>query len=387
MISYKEQCKESLNDSCENNNILELCLSPDLGGLELYMVRASHFLDAKTNTISVINEDGKLEQYYKDTEFKYEKIKRCSTILSFLTAKKLAKIIDDNSIDVVHLHWTKDIPVAVLAKLLSKKKPKLAQTRNMTMTRFKDDFYHRFLYKNMDLMLPVTYQVKEQIEKFIPDDIRPKVEVLYMGAESPEIINEEEKETLRNKYSLDNSFIVGIVGRIEEGKGQYLVIETIKELAKKSIDAKALIVGHTMNDTYLESLKNNIEKNGISDRVIFTGFTTEVQKLMQVCDVIILATDRETFGLVLIEAMQCEIAVVGSDSGGPLEIIDDNESGLLFKTKDSNDLSKKIETLFNDKHLRESLAEAGKLKADKKFYSETQFEKLYKIINGINNES
>jgi L-malate glycosyltransferase len=116
-----------------NSNILELCLSPDLGGLELYMVRASHFLHDKTNVISVINESGKLEQYYKDTEFRYEKIKRSSTLLSFLTTKKLAKIIDDNSIDVVHLHWTKDIPVAVLAKLLSKQKPKLVQTRNMTM--------------------------------------------------------------------------------------------------------------------------------------------------------------------------------------------------------------------------------------------------------------
>ncbi|EHP30487.1 glycosyl transferase, group 1 [Sulfurimonas gotlandica GD1] len=347
------------------------------------MVRASHFLHDKANVISVINESGKLEQYYKDTEYKYEKIKRSSTLLSFLTAKKLAKIIDDNSIDVVHLHWTKDIPVAVLAKLLSKKKPNLVQTRNMTMTRFKDDFYHRFLYKNMDLMLPVTYQVKEQIENFIPRDIRPKVEVLYMGAEKPQIISDEEKETLRDKYNLEKSFTIGIVGRIEEGKGQYLVIDAIKELASKRIDAKALIVGHAMNDTYLESLKNSIEKDGIRERIVFTGFTTEVQKLMQVCDVIVLATDRETFGLVLIEAMQCEIAVVGSDSGGPLEIIDDNENGLLFKTKDSNDLVKKIEILFNDKALRKNLAQEGKLKADEKFYSEKQFEKLKIILENL----
>ncbi|MDA3907918.1 MAG: glycosyltransferase family 4 protein [Sulfurimonas sp.] len=366
-----------------NSNILELCLSPDLGGLELYMVRASHFLDAKTNTISVINEAGKLEQYYKDTKFKYEKIKRSSTIFSFLTARKLAKIIDDNNIEVVHLHWTKDILVAVLAKLLSKQKPKLVQTRNMTMTRFKDDFYHRFLYKNIDLMLPVTYQVKEQIEKFIPNDIRPKVEVLYMGAEKPELIGDEEKKTLRSKYNLEKSFTVGIVGRIEEGKGQYLVIDAIKELASKNIDAKALIVGHAMNDSYLASLKSAIEKDAIKDKVIFTGFTTEVQKLMQVCDVIVLATDRETFGLVIIEAMQCEIAVIGSDSGGPLEIIDDNENGLLFKTKDSNDLATKIEKLFNHKDLRKNLAKAGKQKADEKFYSETQFEKLKNILKEL----
>ena len=379
MTSYKEP----LTDSCKNNNILELCLSPDLGGLELYMVRASHFLGANTNIVSVINEVGKLEQYYQGTGYKYEKIKRSSTLLSVFTAKKLAKIIDDNSIDIVHLHWTKDIPVAILAKLFSKKKPKVVQTRNMTMTRFKNDIYHRFLYKNMDLMLPVTYQVKEQIEKFIPDDIRPKVDVLYMGAEKPEIISDEEKENLRNKYNLEVSFTVGIVGRIEEGKGQYLVIEAVKKLVKKNIDIKALIVGHAMNEAYLDSLKYSIEKDEIQKKIIFTGFTTEVQKLMQVCDVLVLATDRETFGLVLIEAMQCEITVLGSDSGGPLEIIDNNNNGLLFKTKDSSDLAKKIEILYNDKVFRKSLAHKGKQKADKKFYSEIQFKKLKIILENL----
>ena len=105
-------------------NILELCLSNDLGGLELYMVRASHFLHDNANVISVINELGKLEQYYEETPFKYEKIKRTSVFSSFFIAKKIAKIIDENKIDVVHLHWTKDIFVAVLAILFSKQKPK-----------------------------------------------------------------------------------------------------------------------------------------------------------------------------------------------------------------------------------------------------------------------
>ena len=361
--------------------ILELCLSPDIGGLELYMVRASHYLhESEMDVVSVINESGKLEQYYKDTKYKYEKIKRSSTLLSFLTAKKLAKIIDDNSITIVHLHWTKDIPVAVLAKLISKQNPKLIQTRNMMMTRFKDDFYHRFLYKNIDLMLAVTKQVKEQIEKFIPSDVRPNVEVLYMGAQKPPIISDKEIKVIRDKYALSESFVVGIVGRIEERKGQYLVIDAIKELTSKSIDAKALIIGHAMSDDYLDFLKSNIEKDAIKDRVVFTGFTREVQKLMQACDVMILATDRETFGLVLIEAMQCEIAVVASDSGGPLEIIDNNESGLLFKTNDAHDLAKKLELLYGDKASRESLAKAGAKKASIVFDADKQFQELENIL-------
>jgi glycosyltransferase involved in cell wall biosynthesis len=365
-----------------SKNILELCLSPDLGGLELYMVRASHYLHEKTKVISVINETGKLEQYYKETPYKYEKIKR-SSISSFLTARKLARIIDKNKIDVVHLHWTKDIQVAVLAKLLSTCKPKLVQTRNMTMTRFKDDFYHRWLYKNMDMMLAVTHQVKEQIERFVPQDIRPKVEVLYMGAEVPELIGDEEKQTLKKQYGLSNAFTVGIVGRIEEGKGQYLVIDAVKKLLHEGLNVQALIVGHAMHERYLKSLKNAIKKDHLEDKIIFSGFTREAQKLMQIFDCLVLATDRETFGLVLIEAMACGICTIGTNNAGPLEIIDDNETGLLFEKNSSDDLAKKIRLLVEDSEFKNQLALAGKKKAMDVFNSNKQFEKLDEILETL----
>ena len=363
-------------------NILELCLSPDAGGLELYMVRASHFLHQKTNVISVINEAGRLEQYYKKTNYRYKKIKRYTTLLSFLSAKKLARIIDENKIDVVHLHWTKDIPVAVLAKKFSICKPKLVQTRNMSMTRFKDDFYHKWLYKNMDMMLAVTHQVKEQIERFVPKEVRPRVEVLYMGADAAEIIDDDEKIKLREKYALNNVFTVGIVGRIEEAKGQFLVIDAVKKLVQEGVNAQALIVGHAMDEKYLQELKSKVNNDGLKNKIIFTGFTTEAQKLMQLCDCLVLATKQETFGLVLIEAMASGVAVIASDSGGPLEIIDDGETGLFFKTGDTQSLVQKIKKL-QDAVFCKGLATSGKAKADEIFNSKKQFDKLYNTISSL----
>ena len=366
-----------------SKNILELCLSPDLGGLELYMFRASQYLDKKTNVISVINEVGKLGQYYKNTNYKYEQIKRYVVIFSFLSAKKLSEIIDKNKIEIVHLHWTKDIPVAVLAKFISKQKPKLVQTRNMTMTRFKDDFYHRWLYRNMDMMLPVTYQVKEQLQRFIPQDIRPEIKVLYMGADTPKLIEEQEKDTLRKRYALKDVFTVGIVGRIEEGKGQYLVIDAVKKLLKEGVRVQALIVGHAMDEAYLHNLKEDINKENLENNVIFTGFTREAQKLMQICDTLVLATERETFGLVLIEAMACGVCVIGTNNAGPLEIIEDNKTGLLFEKNSSEDLAKKIKILYNDKVLGNSLALNGKKKAEDIFDSKKQFAKLNNVLQGL----
>lgn len=346
--------------------ILELCLSPDLGGLELYMVRASHFL----NALSVINPKGKLEPYYHDTQYRYATIGR----FSFL---KLARLIDENEIDVLHLHWTKDIPIAVMAKLFSRKKPKLVQTRNMRMTRFKDDFYHRFLYKNMDMMLPVTHQVKEQLEKFIPADIRPTVEVLYMGAEIPNYLSADEKEAFRQQAGFGEEFVVGIVGRIEEAKGQHLVLEALKQLNLAGIASKALVVGHAMDDNYLKELQHEY-----AEYAVFTGFTREAQKYMQVCDALVLATENETFGLVVIEAMMCGVCAVASDSGGPLEIIEDGVDGVLFKTRNVVDLTLKLTELCNDDERRERLAAAAKIKALDTFESQKQFKKLDSVLNG-----
>lgn len=340
------------------------------------MMRSSRYMDKEC--ISVINENSKLKCYYENTQYRYYTLKKRNILFSWLNARKLARIIDDEEIDVLHLHWTKDLPLAIMAKLISARKPRVVQSRHMTMTRFKDDFYHRFLYKNLDMMLAVTQQVKTQVQKFIPEEIRPKVEVLYIGAEQPVIISEEEKKTRREALGLAQSFTVGIVGRIEAQKGQHLVLEAVKKLISKGIDTKALIVGHAMDEGYLKQLKEEYRDIGI-----FTGFTNEAQTLMQLCDVAVLATDKETFGLVLIEAMMCGVCVVGSDSGGPLEIIDDGKSGLLFKTLDSDDLSAKLETLAYDVHKRTGFATAGQQKAMEMFESQKQFAQLQQTLRKV----
>ena len=356
--------------------ICELCLSPDLGGLELYVMRLSRYLG--DTCISVINEKGKLKGYYEDTSYRYATLKRRNVLLSWLNARKLAHIIDDEEIDVLHLHWTKDLPLAVMAKLLSKRRPKVVQSRHMTMTRFKDDFYHRFLYKNLDMMLAVTHQVKTQIEKFIPSDIRPVTEVLYIGAEQPTLISPDERAERRRQIGLNDSFTVGIVGRIEEPKGQHILLEAVKSLYQNGIDAKALIVGHAMDEGYLQKLQNDY-----ADVAAFTGFTREAQVLMQLCDVMVLATENETFGLVLIEAMMCGVCVVASNSGGPLEIIDDGLNGMLFKTFDSGDLAEKLTVLYRDSVFRQTFAEAGRVKALDKFESQKQFHELKSVLERL----
>ena len=361
--------------------IIELCMSPDLGGLELYMVRAAKSLKEKLDVISVINEDTKLSQYY-DEDDKVIQLPKTSNFFMFGSAKKLAKIIDENGVEVIHLHWTKDIPFVVLAKLLSVKKPKLVQTRNMTMTRFKDDFYHRFLYKNIDMMLPVTHQVKEQLQRFIPQDIRPEIEVLYMGSDKTELLCSDEMEEFKKSIGFsDDDFNVGMVGRINEAKGQHLLIKALSKIEDTRV--KAYFVGHEMKKGYIDELKNLAKELGVEERVFFLGFMKNPHHFFQACDVIVLASKKETFGLVLIEAMQVKTAVIGSNSGGVVEIIDDGQTGMLFDVGSYESLACGIEKLKDDRELLECVANGGYEKCKKMFSNELQFEKLGEILESL----
>ena len=244
----------------------------------------------------------------------------------------------------------------------------------MHMTRFKSDFYHKFLYKNIDMMIAVTNLVKEQLEKFIPKDIRPKIETSYIGANTPKLLSNEEKNSLKKSFNITDEFIVCIVGRIEEAKGQHIVLEAVESLRKSGIKIKTLVVGHYMYENYFNNLKNSYPND------IFTGFVSNPTDFMQISDCVVLATKKETFGLVLIEAMKCGVCILGSNSGGPLEIIDDEKTGLHFKTMNSNDLYHKLKLIYENKELREKLALAGQEKANREYDNITQFGKLKEIL-------
>lgn len=307
----------------KNKNILELCLAHGLGGLELSVVHCFNYFKNRTNCYIAVAPGTKLDDSVQD-ENKLA-IKR-NKLLPFVPALKLAKFIDEKDIDIIHFHWGKDIITAVLAKLLSKKKPKILHSRHMNMTRFKDDMYHRWLYKNIDTLHAVSRQVKEQMQKYIPDSIRPPIESIYLGVKESSI-DEKKVQELKSKYALKDEFIVGIIGRIEEEKGQFLLIEAMKQL--QNLNIKLLIIGHTMDEEYLEKLKKSVTDLGLQDKIIFTGFTKNVNEHMKLCDTVVLATKKETFGLVLVEAMANRVCSIATNNGGPLEIIDDEINGVF----------------------------------------------------------
>jgi glycosyltransferase involved in cell wall biosynthesis len=135
-----------------------------------------------------------------------------------------------------------------------------------------------------------------------------------------------------------------------------------------------------MKESYLEELKEDVKNKGIEQNIHFLGFMKNPHHFYQLCDTVVLASKRETFGLVLIEATQVGTPVIGANSGGVVEIIDDGKTGLLFENKNAQSLADKIALLMNDADLRKKVAEAGQEKCQEMFSNEKQFVKLKHIL-------
>lgn len=356
--------------------ILEVCMSRGFGGLELYALKVAKFLNDNNYKCYVIaRENSFMFNKLHDENIPSKTFSSVFHLLPLISAFKLAKYIDSNEIDILHMHWGKDLLFVVLAKVFCKRKVKLIYTRQMSLTRQKDDIYHRFLYKNVDAYLVITKALYDDAIKYLPIK-RENIHLLYYGVPaangSKEICDNYIHESGLDK----NIFRLAIFGRVEKGKGQHLVVEAVKNLKKQGKAVQVAIIGHIMDETYFQDLKESIKKYNLESNVLYLGFHDNPTSIMPCFDVVILATKCETFGLVLPEAMRAGVAVVGSNCGGVPEIIEHEKTGLLFETENVEDLTFQLSKLVNDKDFCSRLASAGKIDADERFSEEKHFNKL-----------
>lgn len=360
--------------------LLTLCLSTGHGGLELHVSRSiRHYNKKQLNYQVILCKDSFLA---KQTPLSPDKaILIQSPKLRFfpiITAKKIANLIDNYQPNILHIHWNKDLPLAVLAKYFSQHKPKLFFTRHMEIRHSKHDLYHRWFYAQIDRYLTVSKRVAQEAQRLLPLSA-DKIQPFYLGvAENP--TNPIRRNEFFQKYQLNPKlFTIGLLGRIEPAKGQHLAIEALAYLHQQNYPVQLIIAGHCMDTSYLLELKKICQEKQLLEFVCFIDFIPEPMRIMSTLDALVLTTNQETFGLVLAEAMRCQIPVIGSNAGGVPEIIDHQTTGLLFTTGDSNDLALQIKYLIDHSEKRQQLAQQGKLKADQLFDEEMHFTKLFEL--------
>ncbi|WP_033148148.1 glycosyltransferase family 4 protein [Prevotella sp. P6B1] len=192
----------------------------------------------------------------------------------------------------------------------------------------------------------------------------------------------EAKLRLRDKYGIPvKGFLFGYVGRVNADKGINELITAFLELQKKHDDIYLALVG-MIDDTNPISEENmRIAKE--NSHICFTGNVppNEVYAHMAMFDVLTHPTYREGFGKVLQEAMGVRLPIITTDVPGPSEVVENGVSGLLVKDHDSVDLCDKMELLYSDSSLRESLSLQGRMRAEKYFDRAIMLNNILKDLN------
>lgn len=361
--------------------IIELCTSSGWGGLELYTLNISEWLKNEGHDCLVVLTPGSLiARRLQDSELKTVDLSLHFKLFPLFAARRLARLIDKHQCGIIHVHWTRDLILAVLAKCLSRRKPRLVFIRHMTLTRHKRDFYHRFIYQNIDAYLVITKRLQAEAEEFLPID-KDKIHLLYHGVAELEQADLASCEVFLSSHGLGNGqFRILLPGRIEHGKGQHILLEAVHQLQQQGLQAEVALVGHIMDQVYYDNLQEKIKTYGMQNQFLCLGFIDNPTYIYNCFDVIVLTTYAETFGLVLIEGMKCGVAVVGSNAGGVPEIIEHGKTGLLYESGDPGGLAACLKQLSEDKTFRKKLAKAGQQFADEVFSEEQHHKKLMQIF-------
>ncbi|OGY78434.1 MAG: hypothetical protein A3B74_01910 [Candidatus Kerfeldbacteria bacterium RIFCSPHIGHO2_02_FULL_42_14] len=182
--------------------------------------------------------------------------------------------------------------------------------------------------------------------------------------------------TVERKHLPDPTkhFTLGYVGRLEPEKGVDILLRAIQEVRFSLPHIRGIIIGHGSSRRHLEWLAREF---GILDRVTFVGFQLDVQKWLKNLHVLILpSVKRESFGIIVLEALCAKVPVIASDIGGVPEIIEHNKTGYLVHPGNVEALVEQI--LFTYHHYTDALESArrGSAKVAAQFSLETMLSRF-----------
>jgi glycosyltransferase involved in cell wall biosynthesis len=183
-----------------------------------------------------------------------------------------------------------------------------------------------------------------------------KVMTVHYGLEAP-----EQAASLRETARADLGYtedipLVGVFGRLVHQKGIDTLLRAFATVRHNQPQAVLLVVGDGPLRTGLEQQARDLN---LSDAVTFTGWIDQARRLMPACDVIVVPSRWEGFGLVTLEAMGCALPLVASRTSALPEIINEGETGFLVEPDNPPELAQAINRLLADPSLARNLGQAG----------------------------
>ena len=300
-------------------------------------------------------------------------------------ANRVAEVIETEKLDLLHVHYA--VPHAVSAAL---GKDMANSTIGVITTLHGTDV--TILGHDPGLRNTVRYGIdKSTVTTAVSESLR--LETLELIEPKKDLITiynfiDENKYrpvdpgTLKSDFGIEpNEKVIVHISNFRKVKRIPDIIESFRGVLKE-IDAKLLLIGDGPEKMEMEALVSEL---GLQDKVIFTGKRDDLPELLAISDVMFHLSEKEAFGLVLLEALACGLPSVATDVGGIPEVIEDGYNGFLVQVGDTYAATEKALLLLRDDKLRTTFRENGLVTAADKFHSSTivnQYEKLYYEVAG-----
>lgn len=231
--------------------------------------------------------------------------------------------------------------------------------------------------KNSNITFFVSSKWLEDIAHLSPF-IEDKKSIRYVpfGIDLNKYKNYNNSKQLRKKYGINDEAIVLFLRAQSEFKGTEYVVEALKQL---NVDKEIVILTCDQRGL-LDDLNNNY-------RIIDLGVLSEKEIInaMNICDIFLMPSKAESFGMMAIEAMACEVPVISFDNTAMTQTIFSPECGIAVKDKNSYELMKAIEMLCLNREERIKRGKMGRKLCERNYSYEryiknvsSEYEKIYK---------
>jgi len=212
---------------------------------------------------------------------------------------------------------------------------------------------------------------------------KSKMIQVYSGIELDHFhpVSAEDKKRIRKKWGIrPRDPVIGMVSKLWEGKGHATLIQAFREIKREMEQAKLVIVG----EGYLhEELVTLVDRLGLTDAVLFTGFQMDVFEIIATFDVAVLPSFFEGMGRVLLEAMAMEKPVVASRVGGIPDLVEDGVNGFLVSPGKIRELREGLLKVLKDKKLARKLGKQGRRKTTDRFSAEIMVQSIDRIYREL----
>lgn len=301
-------------------------------------------------------------------------------------ASKLAEVAKREKLDIIHAHYA--VPHAVcafLAKQMTGHSVKVVTTlhgTDITVLGYDPSLKEviRFAIESSDRVTAVSHSLAAQTYDLIKPD--KKIDTIHNFVDE-RVYLREDHDLLKTHYGLlPNEKVIIHVSNFRKVKRVHDVIHVFQKISEQ-VQAKLLLIGDGPEKSVVCEL---VKKLGLTDRVLFLGKQEKVEELYSISDLKLLLSEKESFGLVLLEAMACGVPCIGTDVGGIPEVITHGETGFLVPLGDIDGAAKHAVSLLKDESLHEKVSAAAQSSVQAHFSSDkivSEYEKLYlELIEG-----